>query len=296
MSLPTIITCAVTGNHTTREQNPNLPVTPEEIATACLEAAEAGAAIVHVHVRDPRSGAPSMAVALYADVVDRLRRAMPELVINLTTGPGGRFQPSRNDPAVAGPRTNLLPPEARVKHIQTIRPDIATLDLNTMTSGQEVVINTPENLRLMASMIREAGVLPELELFDSGDVALAVDLINDGTLAQNPLCSIVTGVKYGFQPSPETALYARSLLPPGAVWTAFATGRWAFPMAAQSYIAGGNVRIGLEDAVYLSKGRLASSNAEMVAKARRIVEDLGGEVASCRQVRRQLGLPETNLR
>jgi uncharacterized protein (DUF849 family) len=285
-----ILTCAVTGNHTTRDDNPNLPVTAIEIAEACLSAAEAGAAVVHIHVRDPATAAPSMSLDHYTAVVEMLRRHRPELVINLTTGPGGRFQPSDHDPATPGPRTNLLVPERRVAHIQALRPDIATLDLNTMTFGREVVINTPANVRRMAALIREAGALPELELFDSGDVALAQDLIKEGTIAPNPLCSIVMGVKYGFQPAPETILYARGLLPPGAIWTGFATGRWAFPIVAQAFLAGGNVRIGLEDAAYLSRGELAPDNAAMVAKARRIVEDLGGEIASAVETRQRLGL------
>lgn len=296
MTQATAITCAVTGNHTRREQNPSLPVTPEEIAVSCLEAAEAGAAAVHIHVRHPQSGVPSMDVDLYAQVVERIRADNPSLILNLTTGPGGRFQPSSEDPAVPGPRTNLLVPEKRVAHIVAIRPDIATLDLNTMTFGQEVVINTPENLRRMAALIRGAGVLPELELFDSGDIALAHDLIKDCTLTPAPLCSIVMGVKYGFQPSPETMLYARNLLPAGAVWTGFGTGRLAFPMVAQAFLAGGQVRIGMEDAVFLSQGELASSNAAMVAKARRIVEDLGGTIATAAQVRTRLGLPQSNRR
>ena len=291
MSSATILTCAITGNHTTREQHPGLPVTPAQIADASLEAADAGAAAVHIHVRDPASGKPSMEVDLYAEVVERIRRANPELLINLTTGPGGRFQPSDHDPVVPGPRTNLLVPEKRVAHIAAIRPDIATLDLNTMTFGREVVINTPDNVRRMAQGIREAGVVPELELFDSGDIALACDLIKDGTLAARPLCSIVTGVKYGFSARPETLLYARGLLPEGAIWTGFGTGRSVFPMVAQSYLAGGNVRVGLEDGVYLSHGVLAPSNAAMVAKARRIVEDLGGTIATPRQAREWLGLP-----
>ncbi|VCU69237.1 3-keto-5-aminohexanoate cleavage enzyme [Pigmentiphaga humi] len=290
MDRPTIITCAITGNHTTREQNERLPVTPGEIAAACLEAGEAGASIVHIHVRDPATGAPSMEVELYADVVRRVRESMPGLVLNLTTGPGGRFQPSSHDPVVPGPRTNFLVPEKRVEHIRIIRPDIATLDLNTMTFGREVVINTPDNIRRMAAVIRQAGVVPELELFDSGDMHLAADLIEDGTLEPAPLCSIVMGVRYGFQPSIETLIYARGLLPAGATWTAFATGRQAFPMVALAYLAGGNVRVGMEDAVYLSRGVLAQSNAEMVGKARRIVEELGGAVSNCRQTRERLGL------
>ena len=286
-----VITCAVTGNLTNRDQHPQLPVTPREIATACLDAARAGAAVCHIHVRDPATGAPSMEIALYQEVVKLIRAENPELILNLTTGPGGRFQPSDHDPRVPGPRTNLTIPEKRVEHIALIKPDISTLDLNTMTFGREVVINTPDNVRRMAKVIREAGVWPEIELFDSGDIALFNDLIADGTLAPNPLCSIVMGVKYGFQCSPETLLYARNLLPKGARFTGFGIGRFAFPMVAQSYLAGGHVRVGMEDAVFIEKGVLTPSNAAMVTKARGIVEALGGQIATTAEARALLGLP-----
>lgn len=284
------ITCAVTGNHTTRDQHPGLPVTPNEIAESSLEAAEAGAAAVHIHVRDPETGAPSMELALYEAVMQQIRRHDPGLIINLTTGPGGRFQPGEIDPAVAGPRTNLLPPEKRVEHIATLRPDIATLDLNTMVFGQEVVINTPGNLRRMAKVFREAGVRPEIELFDTGDIMLLKDLITDETIEPAPLASLVMGVKYGFAPTIEMMLLARDLLPEGTIWTGFGTGRYAFPLLAQAVLAGGNLRVGLEDAIYIARGELAPSNAALVTKARRIAEDLGATIASTREAREILGL------
>ena len=286
-----LITCAVTGNQITPEMTPHLPITPQEIAEACLGAAAAGAAVVHIHVRDPKTGRPSMEIDHYRDVVDRIRARNREVILNLTTGPGGRFAPDKDDPKLAGPGTTLTKPESRVAHIALLKPDICTLDLNTMNSGKEVVINTPPNVRRMASVIREARVRPEIELFDSGDISLCGDLISEGTLERPILCSIVMGVKYGFQPSPETVLYARGMLPPGAVWTAFGTGRMAFPMVAQSYLAGGHVRVGLEDAIYLDKGVLAPSNAAMVEKARGIVESLGGQIATAREARALLSLP-----
>ncbi len=286
-----MITCAVTGNQTTPEMTPHLPITPEQIADACLGAAEAGAAAVHIHVRDPKSGRPSMEIEHYREVVERIRAKNRDVILNVTTGPGRRFAPDPDDPKIAGPGTTLTRPENRVAHIALLKPDICTLDLNTMNSGKEVVINTPPNVRRMAKVIREAGVRPEIELFDSGDIALCRDLIADGTLEGPILCSIVMGVKYGFQPLPETVFYARGLLPPGSVWTAFGTGRMAFPMVAQSYLAGGHVRVGLEDAIYLHRGVLAESNAVMVVKARRIVEELGGLIATAREAREMLKLP-----
>jgi uncharacterized protein (DUF849 family) len=289
-SRKTIITCAVTGNITKPEDHPALPVTPQQIANACIEAAQAGAAIVHIHVRDPLTGKPSMDVALYREVIELIRRVDAELVINLTTGPGGRFIPSDEDPKIAAPGTTLLPPEKRVEHILALKPDICSLDLNTMNSGGDVVINTPKNVTRMAHVIREAGVKPELEIFDSGDVHLALDLIKDGVLDGPGLWTFVMGVKYGFAATPETLLYARNLLPAGATWSAFGIGRFEFPIVAQSWIAGGHVRVGLEDNLYISKGVLADSNAVLVSRAREIVCSLGGEIATAREARQQLGL------
>ena len=286
------ITCAITGNLTRPEQSPHLPITPEQIADSALEAAEAGAAIAHIHVRDPQSGRPSMELSLYREVVERIRARNPDLIINLTTGPGGRFVPSEQDPKVAGPGTTLMVPEERVAHVAALGPDICTLDLNTMNSGGEVVINTPGNVRRMAKVIAEAGVRPEIELFDSGDIALLNDLIKDGTLQPRPLTSFVMGVRYGFQPSPETVLYARGLLPEGALFTAIGIGRSAFQTVALSYLSGGHVRVGLEDGVYIDHGVLAPSNAALVEKARRIVENLGGGIATPQEARALIGLPD----
>jgi uncharacterized protein (DUF849 family) len=287
----TFITCAVTGNLTRPEQTPHLPITTQHITDECLAAAGEGAAVVHIHVRDPKTGRPSMSVDLYREVVERLRVKAPQLVINLTTGPGGRYVPSPDDPKVYAPGTTLLPPLERVKHVVELKPDICSLDLNTMNSGPDVVINTPGNVRKMAQAINDAGVLPELEVFDSGDMNLARDLLADGTLGSPPLYTIVMGVKYGFASTPETLFYARSLLAPGARWSAFGIGRAEFPMVAQTWLLGGHVRVGLEDNIYLSKGVLAKSNAELVAKARRILEDLGASVASPAEAREILGLP-----
>jgi uncharacterized protein (DUF849 family) len=232
-----------------------------------------------------------MELDLYREVVERIRARNAQLILNLTTGPGGRFVPSEADPKIAGPGTTLMLPEKRVEHVAALRPDICTLDLNTMNSGGQVVINTPANVRRMARVINEAGVKPEIELFDSGDAALMHDLLRDGTLAGPILCSFVMGVSYGFQPSPETVLYARNLLPADAQFTAVGIGRSSFRSAALSYLAGGHVRVGLEDAVFLDRGVLAPSNALMVEKARRIVEDLGGQIASPREARDLIGLP-----
>ncbi|HEY1412006.1 MAG TPA: 3-keto-5-aminohexanoate cleavage protein [Rhodopila sp.] len=285
-----VITCAITGNLTRPDQTPHLPITPEQIANSALEAAEAGAAVAHIHVRDPATGSPSMALDLYRDVMDRIRAKNRALVINLTTGPGGRFVPSEDDPKIAGPGTTLVRPEKRVEHIEALRPDICTLDLNTMNSGGQVVINTPGNVTRMAWRIRAARVKPEIELFDSGDVHLARALLGQGELDGPLLVSLVLGVRYGFDASPETMFYARSLLPAGTVWTGFGIGRSALPMVAQAWLLGGHVRVGLEDSVYLSQGVLAPSNAALVTRAREIVERMGAQVANPEEARTLLGL------
>lgn len=285
-----IITCAITGNLTRPEQSPYLPITPQQIADSALEAADAGAAIAHIHVRDPETGRPSMSIELYRDVMDRIRISNKSLVINLTTGPGGRFVPSEEDPRIAGPGTTLMLPEKRVEHVEILRPDICTLDLNTMNSGGEVVINTPRNVRKMAERIKAVGVLPEIELFDSGDCHLARDMLADGSLRGPGLFSLVLGVKYGFNASPETMMYGRDLLPPGAIWTGFGIGRAEFPMVAQAYLLGGHVRVGMEDNLYMSKGVLARTNAELVAHAANILRSLGATIATPADARAMLGL------
>lgn len=285
-----IITCAVTGNLTRPEQSPHLPITPEQIAESALEAAEEGATVAHLHVRDPATGQPSMELELYRDAVDRIRARNKDLILNLTTGPGGRFVPGENDPKVAGPGTTLTTPSRRVVHVEALRPDICTLDLNTMNSGSEVVINTPRSVAQMARAIRAAGVMPEIELFDSGDCHLWRALIEQGELEEPGLCSIVLGVRYGFAPTPETLLYARSLLPPGARWTGFAIGRDEFPFVAQSWLLGGHVRVGLEDNLYLARGQLAPSNAALVARARAILAGMGADPATPAEARALLGL------
>lgn len=285
-----IITCAVTGNQTTREHHPALPVTPREIADACLEAADAGAAIAHIHVRDPHSGLPSMKLEHYRETVERIRAKNSALILNLTTGPGGRYHPSDDDPATAGPRTTLMRPELRVEHIAELKPEIATLDLNTMTFGAEVVINTPRNVKIMAEIINDSGAKPELEVFDTGDIQLANDLLAARVLHMPAMFSIVTGIKYGFPSSPEIMAAAARLLPRNSQWTGFGVGRMSLPMAVQSYLLGGHVRIGLEDNSYVSKGVLAKGNGELVDRARDLLEKLGASIAGPSEAREILAL------
>jgi uncharacterized protein (DUF849 family) len=287
---PTILTCAVTGTFPTRAHNPALPVTPAEIADACIGAAKAGAAICHIHVRDPATGAPSMELAYYREVVQRIRKSGTDLIINLTAGPGGRFIPSDDDPTKAAPGTNFKTAEVRTEHIVELKPEICTLDLNTNWFGGGAVINTPRNIKLMAQRMYAAGVKPEMEVFDSGDLVLAADLVTDGTLKEPLLFQIVTGIKYGFPSTPEAMMLAKSMLPKGCEWAAFGAGRHAFTMLAQAYILGGHCRIGMEDTVHLAKGTPAPSNAALVEKAVGIVTALGGKIATVAEARQLLGL------
>jgi uncharacterized protein (DUF849 family) len=290
MADQTIVTCAVTGSITRPEQHPNLPITPAQIASAAIDAAKAGAAIAHIHVRDPETGAPSMALEHYREVVERIRASTTDVIVNLTTGPGGRFIPSDDDPKVAAPGTTLMRPEERVAHVVALRPEICSLDLNTMWFGTSVVINTPRSVTIMAEAIRAAGVKPELEVFDSGDIQLAHQLLERGVLPRPALFQLVLGIRNGFPATPDTLLYARSLLPADADWAAMGTGRMEFPIVAQACLLGGHVRVGLEDNLYLSRGVLAPSNTALVERAVTLVELLGGSVASPAEARALLGL------
>jgi len=292
MRTATILTCAVTGNLTMREQNPALPVTPAEIARSAIDASRAGAAIVHLHARDPSTGKGTTKAELFDEIVERIRESGCDVILNLSTGEGGRFYPSDDDPKVAAPGSTLMRPELRVAHVERLRPEVCTLDFNTMFSGTAVVINTPRNLEIMAQRVLAAGVVPELELFDTGDLQLALAFVERGVLRGPLLWQIVLGVRYGAMADPQTMLYFTSRLPRGAQWTAFGIGRMAFPMLAQSFLLGGHVRIGMEDTVYLDKGVLAPSNASLVEKGVRIVESLGGTIATAAQARAMLGIHE----
>jgi uncharacterized protein (DUF849 family) len=290
MARKTILTCAVTGNITTRAQHPGLPVTPAEIAQAAIEAGKAGAAVVHIHARDPNTERGSMDLALFTAIVSRIRDSGSDVILNLSTGEGGRFVPDPSEPSLAAPGTTLVAPARRVAHVEALRPEICTLDLNTMFSGTAVVINTPQNVTIMANRIYAAGVLPELELFDGGDVQLARHLIAQGVLKTPALIQLVLGVRFGAAANPETLFYLRSQLPEHCIWAAFGLGRAAFPMLAQAWLLGGHVRIGLEDTVYIEKGLLARDNAALVEKAGSLVENLGGVLATPDEARALLGL------
>ena len=285
----TILTCAVTGAGTTLQQTPHLPVTPEQIACSALEAASAGAAIVHLHVRDPDTGAPSMRLDLYHQVVDLIRAKNSEVLINLTCGPGATG-PST---VVFGgpPNPRFVTAQQRTQHVVQLRPDICSLDFNTMNRGPtNITVNSVPMVREMARIIRDAGVKPELEIFDSGDLLIARDLINEGLITGVPMIQIATGIKWGWASNPHTLQYALGMIPESSVWYAFGIGAWEMPFVALSTISGGHARVGLEDNIYLEKGVLARSNAELVTKAVRIIRDLGGDVATPNDARKLLKL------
>jgi uncharacterized protein (DUF849 family) len=285
-----MISCAVTGSADTPAKNPAVPVTPEQIAASAIDAAKAGAAIVHIHVRDPKTGLPSMDGALYAEAVDRIRQSGTDVLINLTTGPGGRFSPSADDPMKPGPGTTLRTPRQRVQHVLDLCPDICSLDMGSMNMGPNVFVNTPPILEAMAIDIRDAGVMPELEVFETGHLLLAKRMIETGHIKPPGMFQICLGIAWGQPATPEAMTYMRNLLPPGCSWFAFGISLHQFPMAAQAVLLGGHVRVGLEDNLYLERGKLTPSNAALVAKAAKIIELLGSNVATAADARQILGL------
>ena len=290
MQRKVMIACAVTGSADTPGKNPAVPVTPAQIAQSAIDAAKAGAAIVHIHVRDPQTTRPSMDVALYREVVERIRSSGIDVLINLTTGPGARFEHDPDDPSKAGPASTMRGPDERVRHIQELRPDICSLDMGSLNMGNRVFINTPAHLQAMALAIKEAGVMPELEVFETGHLLLAKKFLEAGYVKGPGMFQICLGISWGQPATPEAMMYMRNLLPAGAPWFAFGISLHQFPMVAQTVLLGGHVRVGLEDNLYLGKGQLAPSNAALVEKAGRIIEELGDIVATPNDAREILGL------
>ena len=286
----TIITCALTGAGDTVDKNPAVPVTPAEIARSGIEAARTGAAIVHVHVRNPETRLGSMELGHYREVVDRIRDSGVDVIINLTTGPGARFVPGAGDPLVAGVGSTLTTPERRVEHVLALRPEICSLDMGSMNFGAHLFANTPAHLERMAALIREAGVKPELEVFEAGHLRLATKMVADGAFEAPPLFQIVLGVSWGAPATPEALLFLRDQLPAGANWAGFGIGRAQFPFVALAAMLGGHCRVGLEDNLYLEKGVLAPSNAALVERATRLLELTGASVATPAEARSILGL------
>jgi uncharacterized protein (DUF849 family) len=285
-----MISCAVTGSADTPSRNAAVPVTPEQIAASAVDAAKAGAAIVHIHVRDPQTTRPSTDGALYREVVERIRASGSDVLINLTTGPGARFVPGADDPLKPGPGSTLASPAERVRHVLELKPEICSLDMGSMNMGGQVFVNTPAHLEAMATAIGEANVTPELEVFEAGHLMLARRMIETGHIKPPGLFQICLGISWGQPATPEAVAYMRGLLPPGCVWFAFGISLHQFPIAAQTVLLGGHVRVGLEDNLYLEKGKLTPSNAALVEKAARIIEILGDQVATPAEARQMLKL------
>jgi uncharacterized protein (DUF849 family) len=284
-----ILSCALTGAAPIGKDK-QVPVTPKEIADSAIGAAKAGAAIVHIHVRNPETGAGSMELKYYRETVERIRGSGVDVLINLTTGSGARFMPTPENPAQAAPGSVMATAQKRVEHVVALKPDICSLDFQTMWMGNNAMINPPWMIAEMAAAIRAAGVYPEYEVFDSGDIHLAKKLIADGAIDGPGLFQIVLGAGFGASPTVETLLYMKSLLPAGCHWAAFGIARMEFPMLAQTFLLGGHVRVGFEDNRYLSYGVPAPTNAALCEKARQIVEILGGELATPSEARAILGL------
>lgn len=286
-----ILTCAVTGSGDTAGTHPHLPITPEQIAEAAIRAAEAGAAVAHIHVRDPQTGAPSRRLEWYREVVERIRSSPVDVIINLTTGMGGDLIVDDADPAKAGPGSDMVPALDRLEHIEALLPEMCTLDCGSMNfyDGDYVAVVTPNQLRAMAARVKELGVKPELEVFDTGHVRLANKLIDEGLIEGAPLFQLCLGIPWGAPADVRTMLAMIDLLPAGAQWAAFAISRMEMPFVAQSVLLGGNARVGLEDNLYLRHGEFAS-NAELVGRAVEIIDRLGGRALGPAEARDRLGL------
>jgi len=292
----TIITCAVTGSTMSAlRNNPHVPVTPKQIASECLAAAAAGAAVVHIHVRDPESGEPSMELALYEEVVNRVRDSGSDVLINLTAGAGARFSHHEDDPMRASEDSTMSTPQRRVEHILKLRPDLCSIDVATMTFPTYAFINTPQHIELMLAMVQEAGVKPELEVFDLGHARLATHLVERGLVRGSPLYQLCLGIPWSAPASNSALLAMRELIPADALWAAFGISSHEFPIVAQATILGGNVRVGLEDNIYISKGEIAKGNAPLVERAAAIIENLGSSVATAVEAREILGLDQHRI-
>lgn len=270
-----------------------MPVTPAQIAAACVEATKAGASIVHVHVRDPETGKGSRDPRLFKEVVDRVRSSGVNIVINLTCGLGAFLFPDPEDESRALPESDVLSVAERVRHLEQCLPEIASLDITTGNQVEGplefVYLNTTRTLRAMARRFQELNIKPELEVFSAGDILFGNALVNEGLVDGPPLIQMVLGVLWGAPATTQTMLYQSSLLAPGAVWAAFGIGRDQMPMLAQAALLGGNVRVGLEDNLYLSRGVFAT-NGQLVERAASIIENIGMQVATPDEARQILGL------
>ncbi|AZF29065.1 3-keto-5-aminohexanoate cleavage protein [Pseudomonas sp. R2-60-08W] len=291
MNHDVIITCALTGAGDTTARSPHVPVTPKQIAAAAVEAAKAGATVVHCHVRDPHTGKFSRDVALYREVMERIREADIDIIVNLTAGMGGDLEiGSGEHPMEFGPNTDLVGPLTRLAHVEELLPEICTLDCGTLNfgDGDTIYVSTPAQLRAGAKRIQALGVKAELEIFDTGHLWFAKQMIKEGLL-DNPLFQLCLGIPWGAPADTTTMKAMVDNLPADAVWAGFGIGRMQMPMAAQAVLLGGNVRVGLEDNLWLDKGVLAT-NGQLVERAGEILSRLGARVMTPAEGRIKMGL------
>ena len=291
MNFEVIVTCAVTGAGETVDKSPHVPVTPKEVADAAIEAAKAGASAAHVHVRDPETGKGSRDVNLFKEAVDRIRDDKTDVVINLTAGMGGDWVPDENDFSIPGPGTDMIGPDERLAHIEICKPEICSLDCGTLNFGDSSVItvNTPNDLRKAAKKLQEIKVKPEIEAFDLGNMWFGAQLYKEGLLSDPPLFQMCLGIPWGAPATPLAMQAMKDIMPKEGIWSGFAISKNEMPYVAQTVVMGGNPRVGLEDNLYLSKGKLAT-NPQLVEKAIRIVTDLGVEIMSPSETREKLKL------
>ncbi|MBV1704091.1 MAG: 3-keto-5-aminohexanoate cleavage protein [Hyphomicrobiales bacterium] len=287
------ITCAVTGSGATTSRSDKVPITPAQIADACVEAARAGAAIAHVHVRDPATGAGSRDPALYREVVARVRESGVDVVLNLTAGMGGDmvFGPPERPLPLDPARTDMGGAQARLVHVAELLPEICTLDCGTMNFAESdyVMTNTPGMLRAMAARIKAAGVRPEIEVFDFGHLVLAKELVREGLVEAPVMVQLCMGIPYGAPDDPGTLMALVNAVPAGWTYSAFSIGRMQLPYVAMAALAGGNVRVGLEDNLWLSKG-VPATNGALVERAAAILSAMGASVLGPAAVRERLKL------
>jgi uncharacterized protein (DUF849 family) len=288
------ITCAVTGVGDTVGRSEHVPVTPAQIADAAIEAAEAGAAVAHIHVRDPETGKGSRDPRLYREVVERVREASTDVVLNLTAGMGGDLVLGGDEAPLPldDEGTDLAGAAERLAHVEQLLPEICTLDCGSMNfaaGGEYLLVNTPGILRAMAKRVRELGVRAELEVFDTGHLVLVKEMLAEGLFEEPVLIQLCTGIPYGAPDDPLTLFAMVKQLPPGAIFSTFSIGRMQIPFVAMAALAGGNVRVGLEDNLYLSRGKLAS-NGELVERAVHILEGMNARVLGPDEVREKLRL------
>ena len=292
MSKEVFITCAVTGSGGTQDRSPHVPRSPKEIADSAIAAAKAGAAIVHCHVRDPETGVPSRDLKLYRELTDRIRESEVDMVLNLTAGMGGDIVFGGTDapfPVAAG--TDMVGAKERVAHVAECLPEICTLDCGTMNFAEAdyVMTNTPGMLQAMGKMMTDLGVKPEIEAFDTGHLWYAKQLVEDGILEAPALVQLCMGVPWGAPDDLNTFMAMVNNVPSDWTFSAFALGRNQMAYAAAAVLAGGNVRVGLEDNLWLEKGVLAE-NHQLVARAKNVVEGMGARVIGPDEVRAKLGL------